>query len=144
MDQSRKTDERTPEQKHHEQLLLEIWLPLGVVIAVCAGLAILAVVLADGSMGVISQWADISMIAMIVPILVLSLGLVILLFYLDHLMIGWNKSLPDFFILLRKWVDSFAGKVQKIAAMIAHPIVFIKSMFAGLQSLSNKIPLQKK
>lgn len=137
-------DQRTPEQKHQKQLWLEVFLPLILTIALCAGLAILSVVLTGSNGILVAQWADISIILMIVPLFLFCLVIFVALIYIDRALIHWNKSIPDFFTQARLLVDSVAAKLQNLFTLLAAPIIFIKSALAAIEHLAQQIfPINK-
>lgn len=139
MEKPEKQKKNTPEQKHRQQFWLEILLPLLVVVLVVLALTTLALTLTGPNATILSQWADISLIVLIVPVLLgcLIVGIIVLL--LNRLMRHINQSLPPIAFLVRSKVDLWAGKIQKIATVPAVPVIKINSFFAGMKQFFSSL-----
>jgi len=139
MDTTERKTQKTPEQKHQKQFMLEIILPLAIAILLFAGLAVLSVCLTGTNGTLVAQWADISIILMIIPLLFVCLFSLIIVFLIDWGLIRWMKSFPAFFIKLRTSVNKIAATIQYFAATLASPMINIKSTIAAIHQFFNQI-----
>lgn len=133
MENSNAKNGLTPEQKHQRQFLLEILLPLLLLLIVVVGLTVLAIMLTGSNGSILSQWADISLILLVLPVMLFVLIAVALVILLSYFMGKWNRSLPPLLFLARTKVDEAATKVQKIIAAPVKPVVFTQSLIAGIK-----------
>lgn len=137
MKTNEKIDKGSPERKHQKQLWLEIFLPLALSILLIVSLAVLAVSLTTSNGSLVSQWADISLILMILPLFILTLVIIVGWIFLDWAIIHWSKSLPGFFIQVRYYVDTAAAKLQNFFNLLAKPMISMKSGFAAFEEFFN-------
>lgn len=133
MENSNAKNGLTPEQKHQRQFLLEILLPLLLLLIAVVGLTVLAIMLTGSNGSILSQWADISLILLVLPVMLFVLIAVALVILLSYLMGKWNRSLPPLLFLARTKVDEAATKVQKIITAPVKPVVFTQSLIAGIK-----------
>lgn len=133
MENSNAKNGLTPEQKHQRQFLLEILLPLLLLLIVVLGLTVLAIMLTGSNGSILSQWADISLILLVLPVMLFVLIAVALVILISYLMGKWNRSLPPLLFLARTKVDEAAAKVQKVIAAPVRPVVFTQSLIAGIK-----------
>lgn len=139
MENSSKQKQLTPEQKHEKQFWLEIVLPIGLVLLLFIGLVVLAISLTGNNAGVVSQWADVSIILLVLPVLLIVLVNLALVILFNILLGKWNKSLPPLLFLGRTKVEEFASKLRSSFTAPATPVIKIKSIFAGIQQFFSSL-----
>lgn len=133
MEKSNKQKQLTPEQIHEKQFWLEIILPIGLVLLVFIGLVVLAISLTGRNAGAVSQWADVSIILLVMPVLLIVLVNLALVILINILLGKWNKSFPPLLFLGRIKVEEFASKLRSTLSVPATPVIKIKSVLAGIQ-----------
>ncbi len=133
MENSSKKSQLTPEQKHEQQFWLEIILPVALVLLLFIALIVLAITMTGENAGILSQWADVSIILLVLPILLFVLTSIALVILLNWVLGKWNKSLPPLLFLARTRVDEFASKLRSLIEMPAKPVIKIEAIFAGIK-----------
>jgi len=133
MENSSKKSQLTPEQKHEQQFWLEIILPVALVLLLFIALIVLAITMTGENAGILSQWADVSIILLVLPILLFVLFSIALVILLNWVLGKWNKSLPPLLYLARTKVDEVASKLRTLIEMPAKPVIKIESIFAGIK-----------
>lgn len=133
MDNTSKNKQRTPEQKHERQFWLEIMLPIGLVLFLFIGLVVLAISMTGNHASTLSQWADVSIIFLVLPVLLIVLVNLALVILINILLGKWNKSLPPLLFLGRTKVEEFAAKLRSVFSAPARPVIKVKSIFASIQ-----------
>jgi len=100
---------------HRQQTLWQIWVPFGVVVVLVLISALLVVIAGFQGTGDISRWADISLIWLILPMLLLTViliavtaGFVFLLFQLLRILPPYTRQLQDVFVLISFYVRKFS------------------------------------
>jgi hypothetical protein len=125
-------------RRHKRQRTWQIWVPFGAFGLLVLAAMVFSVFLAAGGGGV-SEWADVSLIVLILPGLLCSFGLMVLTGGLAGLTIIVNRKLP----VLTGKIHSALGRVQQIAESIsqkaASPFIKVASLKAGLIRLRNLI-----
>jgi hypothetical protein len=81
----------------------------------------------------LSQWADVSIIFLVLPVLLIVLVNLALVILINILLGKWNKSLPPLLFLGRTKVEEFAAKLRSVFSAPARPVIKVKSIFAGIQ-----------
>ena len=126
---------KEPEQHHREQKLTHILLPILITAAVClAGFLVLLITASDGSSSTL-QWANISIMFLILPLLFVGIAVVLILVLLGNLTKSWNQSLPPGLRNLRYRIISFTMRIQELAQKPARPVIGVKSTWAAIKSL---------
>ena len=133
MENISKGKQLTPEQKHEKQFWLQIILPIGLVIVLFIGLIVLAITMTGNNAGILSQWADISIIMLVLPVLIVVLINVAVVILFNFLLGKGNRSLPPLLFLGRVKYEEMAGKLRSGFELPAKPVIKIKSVFAGIQ-----------
>lgn len=130
--------ERNPEthRAHRREVLLQITLPLVIGVIIVLVLAVLA---ALGAPGNVSRWADVSLIWLIIPMLLVALiflvvfgGLAFGVFYLIRLIPGYARQVQDFFTLV-------GAKVKQGSDMAVEPVLRVQSFIASLNAVKRNL-----
>ncbi|MEW5867851.1 MAG: hypothetical protein AB1894_01135 [Chloroflexota bacterium] len=130
--------ERNPitHAKHKHEVLWQITVPLGVGVLVLVGLAI---AMGFGSAEQHSRWADISLIWLISPMLIVALLFLVILAGLTYGLIVLIQILPpyarqvqDFFVLL-------SIQVGKLGDKLVDPVLRIRAFKASFQTLTRNL-----
>ncbi len=126
---------KEPEHRHHDQKLTQIFLPLLITTIVClAGFLVLLLSTSGGTSSSL-QWANISIMFLILPLLFLGIAVVVILILLGDLTRSWNQSLPPGLRNIRNRIIGFSLRVQQIAQKPAKPVIGIQSFWAAIKSL---------
>jgi hypothetical protein len=130
--------ERNPvtQQAHRKQVLWQITVPLviGAVI-----ILILAVLVATGSPQTASLWADISLIWLIIPVMIISLILLALLAGLAYAVIWLVRTIPSYALQAQNFMIMISSQVERLGDMIVEPILRVNAILASLQALSRSL-----
>jgi hypothetical protein len=117
-------------QAHKRQLAWQIILP----VALVAGLGIVAgVFTVRAGSGEARLWADVALIGLIVPLLLLGLTLTILLGFMIYGLARLTRVTPDFTGPAQKLADRLATGVKKFADTAVRPIVWINQAVAAVE-----------
>jgi hypothetical protein len=116
---------------HRREVLWQITVPLVIGGIVILALAVLA---AFGSSGNVSRWADISLIWVLSPMLVISLIFFVILAGLAYLMIVVIRKLPPLMRRFQDLVATLGAQVRKITDLIVEPILRIHSFTTSVQA----------
>jgi hypothetical protein len=121
-DEFSSSKERNPVtyQSHRKQVLWQITIPLviGAVI-----ILILAVLVTTGSPQTASLWADISLVWLIIPVMIVSLILLVLLAGLAYAVIWLVRTIPGYAMQAQNFMIMIASQVEKLGNVIVEPIL---------------------
>jgi hypothetical protein len=137
-DEFSSSKERNPVtyQSHRKQVLWQITIPLviGAVI-----ILILAVLVTTGSPQTASLWADISLVWLIIPVMIVSLILLVLLAGLAYAVIWLVRTIPGYAMQAQNFMIMIASQVEKLGNVIVEPILRLNAFLASLQVLSRSL-----
>ena len=123
-------------RRHQKQRFWQILVPVGV--GVVAILVILALVIQSAlgtqAGGPVSQWADASMIWLILPALLFALVLVLIFGSLAYLLARLLKILPNYTYLAQQYVELAAMYIKIGANKVAAPFISVKSAGATVSA----------
>lgn len=128
-----------PDPEHLRQVGLQIWLPLGIALAVILGLTTLAIVMAATDNGAWQQWRDFSVIWLILP---LCLGNLILIAILGGLVYVTAKAHKGMLTGLRKVqgkVETISQVTRNAAEKAAQPMIKAGGWGAGIEALTRQV-----
>jgi hypothetical protein len=124
-------------ENHRRQVFWQVTIPLVLGLLLILGLAVWTVIaVADGES--VSLWADISLIYLILPTMLMALIPLLLIAALAYGIIWLNNNLPPY---ARQAQDAFIRvrvSVQKISDQVVKPIIRLRSAWAGVQALRRK------
>lgn len=123
---------------HRRQVLWQIWVPF-IVIVVLVLISAVGVVLAGfQGTGDISRWANISLIWLILPMLLLTIimiaataGIVYLLYMALRVLPSYSRQLQGIFVLISFYVRKFSDAAVE-------PILKVNSFSASVRALRRK------
>jgi len=108
-------------------MTLQVWLPLGIILAALIGVGVLVVTAAAGSSPAVSQAADISVIFLILPVIMMGVGYAVLMgFAIFGMTKVPGKILPALRIVQR-FGDGLHTSVSKIANGAVSPIIKVRA-----------------
>lgn len=132
MENQNKSMVPTPEKAHASDFLWQILVPVlaCVLIALVAG--VLAVVASVDSSGLDTKWAQISLVFLILPFLVIGLVLLIVLFFTSRLVRKFHRFLPPQFARLNDLITSIQGLAEISTSQVTDRLITLKSTKAGV------------
>jgi uncharacterized Tic20 family protein len=132
------TRERNPltQRAHRKQVLWQITLPLVIAALLILIIAILAAV--SGPQGA-SLWADISLIWLIIPLMIISLILLVLLAGLVYAVIWLVRTLPGYAMQAQNFMIMIASQVERLGNLIVEPVLRVNAWLASLQALGRSL-----
>jgi hypothetical protein len=128
-------------QRHRRQSFWQIIAPVGfgtLLVLVILALVILRAVVTDAGVQV-SQWADTSLIWLILPALLFALVLTLVLVGMIYLLARLLKIVPGFTYKVQYYVGLVSDYVDSFADKVAAPIIAVKSAGATVSALFGSI-----
>jgi hypothetical protein len=128
-------------QRHRRQSFWQIIAPVGfgtLLVLVILALVILRAVGTDAG-GQVSQWADTSLIWLILPALLFALVLTLVLVGMIYLLARLLKIVPGFTYKVQYYVGLVSDYVDSFADKVAAPIIAVKSAGATVSALFGSI-----
>ena len=132
-------DVTQPEREHRRQMLLQVWLPLGVALLVTLTLCILIVISAGRASPELTRWSNMSSIWIIILIAPPALLVLAVLGGLVYLMARLLRIIPPYAHLAQAYVNLFAALVQHWLDRIVEPVLKVQSFFAGVHALRRRL-----
>jgi hypothetical protein len=120
---------------HRNQVIWQIWLPLGLTVAVILALIIGVILTAAAptpDVTTLSHWSDVSLIVLVVPVIVGSFFLLVIAAGLVYLMARLLKILPPYTQLAQAYVQYAAAVFASWCDRAAAPIIRIRGIWAGV------------
>jgi hypothetical protein len=127
-------------QRHHREVFWQITLPIIIVSLILLVLAVLTVGLSAESA---STWADISLIYMIVPALLMSLLAMIILAGGIYLTVWLIRMRPFYFFKGHNWFLLVNLRVGRVGDSLAEPFLRVRAWKAGAGALGRQIRRRK-
>lgn len=124
------------QRAHRKQVFWQITVPL--VIAALIILA-LAVLVSTGNSQSASLWADISLIWLIIPVMVVSLIFLVVLAGLVYAVIWLVRILPGYALQAQNFMVMIANQVERLGNAIVEPILRINAFLASIQALRRSL-----
>ncbi len=134
----------SPVQRHHRQAAWQIWLPVGLGVAIFLGLAVLAVMLTFGDQPLAKNWASLSVIWWILPS---CLGGIISLAIVAGCVFAAAKGiqgLPELGKRILEAVDRLGEAVRRFSDRIAAPVIKANEKQAAWASIFKSARPEKK
>jgi hypothetical protein len=130
--------ERNPlsQQNHRKQVFWQITVPLIAIVAVILAVAVLA---ATGSVQSTSLWANISLIWLIIPVMVIALILMVMLAGLVYAVVWLVRILPVYSMQVQNFMIAITSQVEKLGNAIVEPILRVNAFLASLQALRRSL-----
>ena len=119
-------------QAHNRQFTWQILLPFLVGLALILAAAVLA---ATSTYSTSRTWADVSIIWLIAPMLLLALVVVILLGFMIFAIAKLLKVTPDYSGRIQAFFVLLSGKVRSLADGSVQPVIRIRQAGAILKSI---------
>jgi hypothetical protein len=135
MNSKQNSQPKNPEELHKDQAFFNILFPVLITVVICLVVFIFLLVSDSSNTQNTAQWANISVMFLILPAVFWGLILLIMLTLLAYMTGIWNKKLPLPLRNIRIIVIAFFQKIQSAAQKTATPTIIFKSIFAGIKSL---------
>ena len=134
------SQERNPVTRdaHRRQVLWQITLPFVVGVLLILALAVLSVVSALGGGEVVSRWADISLIWLILPMIVFTLIFLAVVSGLVYLVVKLIGVLPGYAFKAQEFLASLQEKLRSLSDKAAQPVIKVGGVWAGVRKLFGK------
>jgi small-conductance mechanosensitive channel len=128
----------TPESDHRRQMLLQVWLPLGICLLVFLALCILIVISAGHASPELTRWSNMSAIWMIILIAPPALLVLAVLGGLVYLLARLLRIIPPYAHLAQAYMDLFAAWAHHWLDRIVEPVLQVQGFFAGARALRRR------
>jgi len=126
---------------HRKQSFWQIILPVvisAVVILVILALVIQTAVGTDAG-GLVSQWADTSLIWLSLPVLLFALGMLLIMIVLIAFLAQLLKVVPGLAQLIQHYVNLIFGIIHTGADKLVAPIISLRSFQARVSAFKNAL-----
>jgi hypothetical protein len=125
-------------QAHKSQVLWQITIPFFVIVALFLAVALLVIVSGARGNGTISMWADISLIWLIMPVLLILLVILAINGGLLYGIIKLIGVLPGIFFKLQRVLSKIHEKVEAGSNAAAAPFIKASSLRAAIKALMGR------
>ena len=126
----------TSYKRHRNQFYWQILAPIGLGFLLLAAVGVIVVLTATttNAGGPVSQWADASLIWLVLPILMVAIVAILVLFTIIYLVAQILDILPPYTFLVRHYFNIFSLKVQVWSNKTVRPLIAIKSQAARVEA----------
>jgi hypothetical protein len=121
------------QREHAREVLWQITIPLVIGVVIVLALAVLSVVMLDEAEA--SLWADISLIFLLIPLMLVSLLLMALLSGVIYMLLRLLKVIPPYARKVQDFAYRIEQRARSGANAAAEPILRVNSVVAGYQAL---------
>lgn len=128
-------------EKHRREVFWQITIPLVIALIIVIALAILIPVV--GTQDSVSQWADVSLIWLIVPMMVLALITLLILAALVYVLARLLNVLPFYTNSVQEFFALFRDQVAVLGDKLVEPVLGIQSRIASWRSLKRNMTGKK-
>lgn len=127
--------------RHQRQRFWQIWLPLIFFMLIILGVAVLMVLTVTGvNTGInVSQYGDVSLIWILLPLILLAVIIAAVLFGFVFLNTKILKNMPKYAHPVQNTVFMISEKIINLSKKVAQPIISIKSIGAGVSTVFSSI-----
>jgi hypothetical protein len=122
---------------HRNQTIWQIWLPLGLTVAVILALivgVILSAAAPTPDVTTLSHWSDVSLIVLVLPVIVGSFFVMIIASGLVYLLARLLKLLPPYTQLGQAYVHYASALIASWCDRVVAPIIRLRGYWAGIQA----------
>jgi hypothetical protein len=123
-------------QRHRKEVFWQITAPIGIGGLFLLVLSVLAIFMEPGE---ISRWADISLIWLIIPAMLVTFITFVMLAASIYGIIMLIQVLPYYSLRLLNWFILVGGYVRDIGNRAVDPVLRLKSFNASLKTLGRQI-----
>ncbi|MDY6847082.1 MAG: hypothetical protein SVP52_08100 [Chloroflexota bacterium] len=121
-------------QRHHREKFWQILFPIAVSVILIIIAAVFVILidfqLSDG--GSVSQWADVSIIWLVLPIMMFAVFGTLVLAGLIYLVSKLLNILPPYSNLIQEYASLITTRVNLVTRKLVSPLVSAKSIKAGM------------
>lgn len=135
--------EPPPNLEHRKQKVWQIWVPLGIAIALMLALLVWAALATAGNPVVGMEWAAISIVFLSLPAMLIGLIILVVLAGLIFLVSKLLGVLPYYSLIARTFVYRTGAKLINLTNALAKPVVFINGLWAGWLKLLERLQLRR-
>lgn len=122
---------RLAEKNHKKDQFWQILIPVLLCLLVAIGIGILTIFTSLNNPGLNQKWAQISLVFLILPLLVLGLILLIVIIFTNRLISKTRRALPPQFNKIDQLVNSINGFAQTSTNKMTTPLIAYQSTKAG-------------
>jgi hypothetical protein len=135
--------EPPPNPEHRKQKIWQIFVPLGIAVALMIALAVWAAIATANDPMVGHDWAAVSIVFLSLPALLIGLIFLVILAGLIYLVSKLLGILPYYSLIARTFVYRSGAKLINITNTLAKPVVFVNAVWAGWLRLLERLHLRK-
>lgn len=121
-------------QRHEKQRFWQILTPIGVGLLIMLVIVALVIRAAVGTNagGPVSQWADISLIWLILPVMLFAIIATLVLIGLSYLVARLLQILPTYTFIVQHYAYLISSQVKLWADKIVQPVISLESIKASV------------
>lgn len=116
-------------------MALQVWLPLGILLVALIGVGVLVMTAAAGSSPAVSQAADISVIFLILPVILMGIAYAVLIGFAIYGMTKIPGKIQPAFRTIQRYADGLQTSVSRITSSVVRPMIKVRA----LESAASKI-----
>lgn len=124
------------QRAHRKQVFWQITVPLVIAALI---ILVLAVLVSAGNSQSASLWADISLIWLIIPVMIVSLIFLVVLAGLVYAVIWLLRNLPSYAMQAQNFMVMIAHQVERLGNAIVEPILRVNAFLASLEALRRSL-----
>ena len=125
----------SPERNHQKQMALQVWLPLGIILVALIGVGVLVVTAAAGSSPAVSQAADLSVIFLILPIIMMGVAYAVLIGFAIYGMTKIPGKILPALKAIQRFGDGLQTSVNRTANGIASPMIKVRAFQSSVTKI---------
>jgi hypothetical protein len=130
-------------KKQNNGFTLEVIVPIVFTVCVCAVLFVLAIFVSFTGNEGYTRMADIAIILMIAPMLLVFLVSIAVSFFIIKSLHGSDRSLAGFLTKSQQITSGVAARIQAVLSLTAQPVIKGKSFMAGTRSFFKTLNKRK-
>ena len=121
-------------QRHRQQLVTQIILPMILAVLLCIALVILVNIATFRNNGDVSRWAAVSTIWIFAPIIVASLVFLVVLSGMIYLLARLLGIAPTYTRKAQEFVQMLGSRIRDLADQTVRPVIFLDGVGASIKA----------
>ncbi len=124
-------------QRHRKQRVWQVLLPVfaGILVMLVIGWLVIRTASGTEAGGPVSQWADLSLIWLVIPVMIFAFAFTIFLVGMIYLLARLLKVLPEFTNQIQFYASVMAAQTSRWMNKLTSPIIAVDSAKAGAKRM---------
>jgi membrane-associated HD superfamily phosphohydrolase len=129
---SKTSTEKERLEAHHSQVAKQIWLPLILALVVVLFLVVIIFIGTVRGSDEISRWANISVVYLLIPNILISLLMIVLFIFIIRGMVYLMTMMPGWLITVQGFFSTVSATIRQGCDRLAAPVISINSASQGV------------